>query len=196
MITPISKGGNRGSKSFNPMSRATRLVSSRAGPLTTLVTGHAPSPQHRLFRGWSRVKAAWMRSPILLDGTRKLGKVGFPPLPEATSLDNHHSEAPTEATPRSREKPERAQAPHLHAVVALPRIGHEQHDLPLGQLPARLPVRAALELLGLLLGFLPDPGSALPATPDLPVLLLPGPHGSGGLRVPGHGGQTGKTRAV
>lgn len=49
MITPISKGGNRGSKSFNPMSRATRLVSSRAGPLTTLVTGHVPSPQHRLF---------------------------------------------------------------------------------------------------------------------------------------------------
>lgn len=82
--------------------------------------------------------------------------------------------------------------PHLHAVVTLPGIGHEQHDFPLGQLPVLLPVlvAAALELFRLLLRFLPDPGPALPAAPGLPVLLQPDAHGCGGLHVPGHGGRT------
>lgn len=78
-------------------------------------------------------------------------------------------------------------------MVALPGIGQKQHNLPLGQLPVRLPICAALELLRLLLWFLPGPSPALPAARGLPILLLPGAHWHRSLSVPGHGGQTEKT---
>lgn len=65
-VIRISRGGNRGSKRFHHLPRATRLVRSRAGPLPTLGDTGEPGTQH--LRGWGRVKGFELESPPPLMG--------------------------------------------------------------------------------------------------------------------------------
>lgn len=192
---PIARGGDQGSKRFHPVPRATRLVSSRAGPLPTLGGMGKPWSTASLWVERGSKQLGFQSRPCLMGPTGQLGKAGFLQCPEAASPVNHHSRAlrPPRGGPQRRGGVGGA---HLHAMVALPGIGHEQHDLPLRQLPRWLPIGAAPEPLCLRLGVVPGPGSAVPATVRRLVLLLPGAPGSGALRVPGHGGPTGKAKTA